>query len=455
MIDKLPLELQVELLRLAPSSSLKHINSHFYILYNNLYYDKIIATFGDDILRVLIKILPWLKEYIKSLDSFRRVSRTIIASRLHLDDGPSSHSISDQDKNNDDDSNPLHSIYIKDSWKYIYSILKNKRLFAEYSDYKIDEPSNYIYNHFVEINRTYLLSYTKTLWLAPGTYNLNIGLVVKHGSGLGTTKFEIKYQSEDSDPVIQTFYPQTNINDILPKQQFCLLKLGEINLPQKESVRVEGSQTGSHSKLYKVDFVMEEIGLYLKSGFRIFFIDIAQPSMLFNDYDLLYYTAKESDYRYFINIPLKNVYKALNYVQNGGGSSNNWSFQRAIQSYGEGDPNDISDQFDTTFLSIYSNPDDYNDEDEKKEIKEYSSFIYDEVSLMKYADFYFNNDFRNLYFKFQTVYQKRQFINRFGDFEIDWKSDSTSTNQIKKKFKRICSYDKQGLKWRIPIVGEL
>ena len=161
---------------------------------------------------------------------------------------------------------------IKDSWKYVYSLLKNKRLFAEYKDYKIDEPANYVFNHFVEVNRTYLLSYTKSMWLSPGTYNLNIGLILKHGSGLGTTKFEVKYNDEDGNPVLQTFYPPTETSTIFcPRSNFALMKLGEIVIP-------EANDVNEHNKTRKVQVVMEEIGLYLKYWFRIFFIDICQPS---------------------------------------------------------------------------------------------------------------------------------------------------------------------------------
>lgn len=236
-------------------------------------------TFGELILDVLVKIKPWLKTYIRTLDAFRLDARTLVSSRLGLQD-------------EDDDDNPLNCQFIRDSWRYIYAILRNKRLFAEYNDYKIDEPTNYVYNHFVEVNRTYLLSLTKHLYLCPGDYNLNIGLVVKHGSGLGTTKFEIRYHDHNDELVTQTFYPPTNINDILPKKQFCLLRLGTFSIPDTK-------------KLFKVQLVMEEIGLYLKSGFRIFFIDLSPPTVLFNEFDLLYYTVRETDYRYFINIPLK------------------------------------------------------------------------------------------------------------------------------------------------------
>lgn len=428
MLLKLPLEIQVQLLKIDPTSSLKFVNSHFYVLYNDLFYDKIVSTFGDDIINVLIKVLPWMKAYIRTLDVFRFDSRNLIASRLNLTEVPH-------------DSNPLHCIYVKDSWKYIYSILKNNRLFAEYTDYKIDEPTNYIYNHFVEINRTYLLSYSKNLWLSPGKYNLNIGLVLKHGSGLGTTKFEIRYKDEEGMQSAQTFYPPTNINDILPQQQFCLLKVGEFYIPRPS--RKAGNDSDSHKSLVKVEVVMEEIGLYLKSGFRIFFIDIAQPSLLFNDYDLLYYSIKETDYKYFINLPLKNFYKALHCIQNADLSCET-SENKTESGYGKGDPYQISDTYETEFL-IGSNSDVLQDNHQTQNYTKEEL----ESQLTRYGNFFFHNEMKR-FFKFNTIYQQRQFINRFGDFQVDWDEQGKGKNTEKN-----CNYDRLGLKWRIPILGEL
>lgn len=492
MIGELPLEIQIKLLRLAPASSLKHVNSHFYMLYNSLYYDKIIETFGEDIIYVIIKALSWIKIYIRSLDAFRFVCRNVIKSRLDLKNVPVARKRAEDCCRDMDPivaNEILNCEYIKDSWRYIYSVLKNKRLFAEYTDYKIDEPTNYVFNHFVEINRSYLLSYTKSLWLAPGDYNLNIGLVIKHGSGLGTTKFEIKYENLQGKTVTQTFYPPTNINEILPKQQFCFLRLGEFTIPPADP-KVGTDDCNHHNKLYKVQLVMEEIGLYLKSGFRIFFIDICQPLLLFNDFDLLYYSVKETNYKYFINLPMKNLYKALNYIQNGG--ENHELNQNDDQAhYGEGDPFDIMDQYDQDYSvddvlvksSIPSAPNKDKRPVEKEQNKykdkrmkmvygnskkdhSMANYILNkqkdprEDKLAAYADFYFNNHFKKRYFKFNTVYQRRQFINRFGDFDLDWNNveeykpgtrldDKTSNRQ------RSCAYDKEGLKWKIPLVGEL
>ena len=107
------MEIQVRLLKMEPSSSLKMTNSYFYILYNDLYYDKIIESFGKSIVPVLIKILPWLKTYIKTLEVFRSKSRQIISNRLDLTDtGVDYLGISWE--------NPLHCQFIKDSWKYVY-----------------------------------------------------------------------------------------------------------------------------------------------------------------------------------------------------------------------------------------------------------------------------------------------------------------------------------------------
>lgn len=478
MIGDLPLEIQVKLVYLVPTSGLKLVNSHFYGLYNDLFYNKIVLTYGEDILDVIIKVLPWLKLYIKSLDAFRYESRTIIAQRLNLHDQPT-----------------LDSIYIKDSWRYVYSVLKNKRLFAEYNDYKIDEPTNYVFNHFVEINRTYLLSYSKSIWLSPGNYNLNIGLVVKHGSGLGTTKFELTYESGQGRSVIQTFYPPTNINDILPKLQFCFLRLGEFTIPPLPN--------NANNKLYKVQLVMEEIGLYLKSGFRIFFIDVCQPSLLFNDYDLLYYSVKETDYKYFINLPLKNLYKALNYVQNGG-DHDGLSQKEDQQRYGQGDPYTIMDQYDQEFAIPVKDSSDEKpilnvsaldlailagalghavpirsaleqallagalairsaqgqvilageaapEHSETNDKRTAHPYDVDDDTLMTYANFYYNNHYKKRFYKFNTIYQRRQFINRFGDFEIDWQE----AEEPGKSAPRSCTYDEEGLKWKIPLIGEL
>ncbi|OBA23203.1 hypothetical protein METBIDRAFT_76263 [Metschnikowia bicuspidata var. bicuspidata NRRL YB-4993] len=421
MLTELPLEIQVRLLQLVPGSLLKYTNSYFYLLYNDLFCDKLVRVYGDDALVILAKVYRWLRTYIKSLDTFRAESRHVIWSRRNLSDwasetGKTGGSVSPQDM--------TQAQYIADSWRYVYALFRNKRMFAEYSDYKIDEPTNYVYNHYVEINRTYLLSYCKTAWLAPGRYNLNIGLVVKHGRGLGTTKFEIKYRTAEGDDTTLTFNPPTNIRDILPKKRFCFLKIGEFEIPPLPQDTTLASSPYHHHNLYKIQLVMEEIGLYLKSGFTIFFIDISLPSVIFNDYDLLFYSCQETNYKYFINLPLKNLYKALNYVQNGSDDTYD-----SIEPYGQANPDDIESEYAQDY-----------------DLDPHLKFASSDEQLLAYADFFFKNTFNKRQFKFNTIYQRRQFVNRFGEFDPEDDEDEA---------RNVCTYDREGLKWRIPILGEL
>ena len=52
---------------------------------------------------------------------------------------------------------------------------------------------------------------------------------------------------------------------------------------------------------------------------------------------------------------------------------------------------------------------------------------------MNYGRFFYLNNYKKRYFKFTTIYQQRQFINRFGDYTIDWKDtkndDQENENQ--------------------------
>lgn len=417
MLERLPLEIQVSILEICDSSQIRLTSSHFYILHNDLFYDKLVKQFGEVVIVIIAKIYKQLRAYVRSLDAFRYASRMIIASRLKLTDY-SPYSLIQKP------NLALQAQFVRDSWRYVYSIFKNKRLFAEYSDYTIDEPSNYIYNHYVEINRTYLLSYSKSTWLAPGSYNLNIGLVIKHGNGLGTTKFEVKFRTTSDEVVCKTFYPPTNIKDILPKNQFCFLKVAEFVLPSISRPHQTARDEHHYQQLYKVDISMEEIGLYLKSGFSIYFIDISQPSMLFNDFDLLYYAIQETDYHYFINLPLKHLYKALELTQA--------SVNAMVTSHAYDKPTLHSKP--SSVVPYTCGVDQNNHQHWLDEaIQEYGNSFYKTCSIQRL-------------FKFNTIYQQRQFINRFGDFLPADNEQSEGTR---------CTYDTFGLKWRIPILGDL
>lgn len=555
-LGDLPLEIHILLLRQVPDLGLKLTLKYWYALYNDLFYDKIVASFGEAIIPVIVKVLPWLKVYIKSMDAFRFQCRKILADYLGL-----------EDVDDPGTANPFHCCYVKDLWRYVYLVLKNKRLFANHEDYNVDIATNYVYRHFVEVNQLYLLSYKKVLWLAPGKYNLNIALVVKHGLGLGTTKFQIRYLQNDGlgqgRMVEQTFFPPINIKDILPKNQFCFLKLGEFEIaPTSNNYDATGTSKSNipDNKLVRVKFVMEELGLYLKLGFLVFFIDFSQPTTLFNDYDLLYYLVAETNYKFFVNLPLKNLYRAIEYVQMGyhgdqpgaieeenehdeedeslfqlraapvaaevrarmGGGApprdgiprressvrrrlrtildatqdiafEAREFEQALKYYGQGDPGLIPGEYDLEFLNdkeidgeraeirkvtsntrllhslwlllllnnlLHSGTPPPARGESIEELVELGQDVHDLLikckhlpGLMTYANFFFNNRHKNRYFKFNTVYQLRQFINRFGDFELDWQEVTQSP--VSEVTQRKCTYDRDGLKWKIPTLGEL
>ncbi|ODV96438.1 hypothetical protein PACTADRAFT_49786 [Pachysolen tannophilus NRRL Y-2460] len=249
---------------------LKLTSKEFYVFYNEMFFEKLIKEFGRDYIGMILdKVLDrFIKPYIRAFEYCRRRQRLIIKNFLKL---------APQDE------------FFKDSFQMVYSILKNRRLFASYDDYKTDTPLKYHYNNFVTINRTYLLSYNKTICLTPDLYNLSCGIIVENCLGLGTTKFQI-LDHYTKKPYLE-YYPPTNINDILPNNKFVLLNLGDFKIPNigsstnANSNSGSGSGSGSHSgtgtgignsndNLVKVDVVMEETGLYIKSGFSICFIDV-------------------------------------------------------------------------------------------------------------------------------------------------------------------------------------
>lgn len=245
----LPLELRLEILRLSLqdstselTSNFKLVSREFYVLYNELFHDKLIVEFGTEFLetraaRVLEK---FIKPYIKSFDYWRGVQRELIVRHWHLEP---------------------HDWYYRDSYQMVYSILKNRRLFATIQDYQVDEPVVPRFDNFVSISRTYLLSFNKTVELTVGSYNLSCGIIVENALGLSTTNFHVRLH--ESGKQLLKYQPPSNINEILPKNKFVLLNLGDFKVR-----KVPGT------KLVKIDIIMEEGGLYIKSGFSICFIDI-------------------------------------------------------------------------------------------------------------------------------------------------------------------------------------
>lgn len=325
---QLPSEIQFLLLELCPHE-LKSTCRAFYIMYNELFYEKLIEEMGITILYSIHQALPHIIAYIKSFDYWRLETRKIVSNHYMLPE------FSEKETGNRRRSSTLslsgtyirtlECQYIKDSWKYVYSIFKNRRLFAEHSDYHTDEPSNYVHNHVMQINKTYLLYYKKTIKLSPGIYNLSCGVIIKNALGLGTIKFQVRDHLTGNQ--LLSYYPPTNIKEMMPRDKFCLLNVGdfEIVYQGEESDSDSGlnlvSQFKATDKLIEIDIIMEETGLYLKSGFSICFFDLNayQPHLLTDrvfaekprDFIFWYIENDRPSSTKVVNLLLKNCYKAI------------------------------------------------------------------------------------------------------------------------------------------------
>ncbi|GMG25272.1 unnamed protein product [[Candida] boidinii] len=79
--------------------------------------------------------------------------------------------------------------------------------------------------------------------------------------------------------VLLNFYPPTNINEITPHNKFILLDLGNFIVPSKSKTTYDAkdkidNDEDEYDKTVEITIIMEESGLYIKSGFSICYIDI-------------------------------------------------------------------------------------------------------------------------------------------------------------------------------------
>ncbi|GME67401.1 unnamed protein product [[Candida] boidinii] len=272
----LPIELKTKIFRLVPNE-LKLTCKQFYILENELYFEKFINEFGIKAIYILsIYVLPYIIKFIKSFEYWRSINRKIISNYFNLPTFEPNPYI----RNLLPPLKILNCQYIKDSWKFVYSLFKNRRLFAEYTDYEIDEPSTSgrsRSNSMIHINKTYLVKYKKTVSVSPDLYNLSCGLIIHNAIGLGTMKFQVL--NTKTGEVLLNFYPPTNINEITPHNKFILLDLGNFIVPSKSKTTYDAkdkidNDEDEYDKTVEITIIMEESGLYIKSGFSICYIDI-------------------------------------------------------------------------------------------------------------------------------------------------------------------------------------
>ncbi|OWB59272.1 hypothetical protein B5S31_g70 [[Candida] boidinii] len=272
----LPIELRTKIFRLVPNE-LKLTCKQFYILENELYFEKFINEFGIKAIYILsIYALPYIIKFIKSFEYWRSINRKIISNYFNLplfEPNPYIRNLLPPLK-------ILNCQYIKDSWKFVYSLFKNRRLFAEYTDYEIDEPNTSgrsRSNSMIHINKTYLVKYKKTVSISPDLYNLSCGLIIHNAIGLGTMKFQVL--NTKTGEVLLNFYPPTNINEITPHNKFILLDLGNFIVPSKfktsdDTKNKTINDEDEYDKTMEITIIMEESGLYIKSGFSICYIDV-------------------------------------------------------------------------------------------------------------------------------------------------------------------------------------
>ncbi|KAH3682274.1 hypothetical protein WICPIJ_006759, partial [Wickerhamomyces pijperi] len=138
---------------------------------------------GEDIIfNIAMYNIDELVDYIRSFDYWRKTLREIASNHYNLKDPEH-----DVEVRKSMTPNEIVSCkYIKDSWKLVYGIYKNRRLFVEYDDYQIDEPQSHLTRSLLHVNKTYLVKYRKTVQLSADIYNLSCGLIIQNALGLGS-----------------------------------------------------------------------------------------------------------------------------------------------------------------------------------------------------------------------------------------------------------------------------
>ncbi|KAG7694938.1 hypothetical protein KL930_001261 [Ogataea haglerorum] len=267
----LPVEILYEVFKQVPNE-LKATCRFFYVMYNDYYCQKLVDELGENIIfNISMYNFDELVDYIRSFDYWRGTLRHIVSNHYKLGDPEPDSEI----RKTMSPKDIINCKYVKDSWKLIYGIYKNRRLFVEYDDYQIDEPHSYLTRSLLHVNKTYLVKYRKTIQLPADIYNLSCGIIVQNALGLGSMNFKVIRKSNQEE--LLSFFPATNINDLVPHGKFVLLDLGDFTV----ELTIEEKEKLTENKQIEVDIVMEETGLYLKSGFIICFIDInAYPAKL-------------------------------------------------------------------------------------------------------------------------------------------------------------------------------
>lgn len=272
----LPTEILQNIFKQVPNE-LKQTCRAFVVMYNDYYMNLFIERFGPFIFQTIARHdYKHLIDYVKSFDYWRKDVRMIVANNYNLVMPLSPDEL-------DDSLSPseiLNCQFIRDSWKLIYGIYMNRRIFVDYNDYSVNNNEN-VFSHSIKIDRC--------LKLVPGLYNLSCGLIIKNSTGMSSTVFKI-LESKTGEKLLE-YQPASNFGELVPHEKFVLLDMGSFevkaprivehfdayddNINQKDYKNLdEYDEDVAADKLVDIKLVVEEIGVLVKSGFVLCYIDI-------------------------------------------------------------------------------------------------------------------------------------------------------------------------------------
>lgn len=299
----LPDEILSKIFNQVPNE-LKSTCRTFVVMYNDYYMNLFIKRFGFKILEQINKYdYKYLIDYIKSFDYWRKDIRLIISNYYNL-------------KLNDDEK--INCQFIRDSWKLVYGIYMNRRIYIDYEDYRVDFNNNNSNNNNQIIKN---ININKDIKLAEGLYNLSIGLIIKGNSGINSTNFKI-FNNQTNEKLLE-YQPVSHLGELIEHNKFVLLDIGIFQV-KNSRIKEEGKYQ-EDNQLIDIKLIVEESSITVKSGYIICFIDI-------NAYQLKdYIIEKNGDFKSInekywiawwinneiptndniINVLLKRLYKSI------------------------------------------------------------------------------------------------------------------------------------------------
>lgn len=329
-------------------NELKSTCKIFFVMYNDQYMNLFIERFGMNTLKKLLKFdYKYLIDYIKSFDYWRKVTRQIVSNYYNLKD------INDID-DEDNDEDKLNVKYIRDSWKLIFSIYMNRRIFLNYEDYQVNEFDNFEKQRSINVN--------KKIKLTPGLYNLSMGLIIKRTAPLSSTNFKI-FNLSTSEKLLD-YTPVSHFSDLVDHNKLVLVDLGmfEVNKSRFQDLNDNNNnnedeyEDEDEDKLIEIRLVVEEINTMVKSGYIICFVDI--NAYQFKDYEIINNKFNSIIEKYWIawwienqipktenvvNILLQRLYKSIE----------NSTYNIKCEEYEK--PNVSISTYNEKFYSVYNN----------------------------------------------------------------------------------------------------